>query len=470
MKKISMIISVFILCGTACIAQNKIDETDFEHLIDYANCQYLMAFIEKGKNNKISGTNTNENEVMSELKKADLSDIKQIPDYNKIKKLVQKISNGEALLLAEKINNRKAEYKNSTNNEDLIKSLMVYSWKTIELKDTAKKIEKFVRNKYNINPVLQGHTEVGGDSGFSKIKELQEKNRILQGRVLLLEKQLKKIEGKIIDASGYRFIKAVILLLIVSFVLCLLFMKGVVERNIYKSKKLEKKYLLRGEEKNIMTKLERYVDKLVVNGNESNHASDLKDVQVKVVYEEKDINKIYDIVCQKVMDYVNEELTVWKKNMSTEGDQRKNIYDSKLEQKSVLLGEKDIMMISDRVIKYMKDEQNKFVEISCIACDKKDEDSDSKYFRSKNKNIFIEELKNSKDASFRVFDIRGDEAKYEYCGGVVNQDYFMDVCSFTNNPSDIPKKTKITTVTHGVVKKDSINGWMVKEKAKIKFE
>jgi hypothetical protein len=95
---------------------------------------------------------------------------------------------------------------------------------------------------------------------------------------------------------------------------------------------------------------------------------------------------------------------------------------------------------------------------------------DVKYFKSKNGKMLIEELQNSSDASFKIFNVIENEAKFEYCGGVVNQDFFTDVCSFANNPSDVPNKTKITTMVPGVVKKDSNNIWEVTDKARIKFE
>jgi hypothetical protein len=52
---------------------------------------------------------------------------------------------------------------------------------------------------------------------------------------------------------------------------------------------------------------------------------------------------------------------------------------------------------------------------------------------------------------------------------VVNSDFFTDVCSFENNPSDVPTKTQIITTTPGAVKKDG-NYWIVQKTAKIKFE
>lgn len=97
------------------------------------------------------------------------------------------------------------------------------------------------------------------------------------------------------------------------------------------------------------------------------------------------------------------------------------------------------------------------------------ETDSSKYYKFKNGKVLIEEVSGIEGASFKVFNINGNEAEFAYCGGVVNQDFFTDVCSFGNNPSDVPNKTKIITTAPGAVKKDSNNRWEVTEKAVIKF-
>ncbi len=74
------------------------------------------------------------------------------------------------------------------------------------------------------------------------------------------------------------------------------------------------------------------------------------------------------------------------------------------------------------------------------------------------------------DTSFKVFDIEGNMAKFEYCGRVVSIDYLTDVSSFTNNPYEIENKKRIITVSPGTVQKDGDNNWVVIEKTKIKFE
>jgi hypothetical protein len=93
----------------------------------------------------------------------------------------------------------------------------------------------------------------------------------------------------------------------------------------------------------------------------------------------------------------------------------------------------------------------------------------AKFFRSKQGKFLTEEVSGKSEAKFEVSNIRGNDALFEYCGTVVNADFFTDVCSFENNPQDVPNKTRIVTTMPGKVKKEG-NNWEVVNQAKIKFE
>jgi hypothetical protein len=92
-----------------------------------------------------------------------------------------------------------------------------------------------------------------------------------------------------------------------------------------------------------------------------------------------------------------------------------------------------------------------------------------KFFRSKQGKILLEEVSNEIDAAFKVFNIKENEAKFIYCGGIQNPDWFGEIVEFANNPQEIPNKIRIDTTTPGIVKKDSNNNWLVTIPAKIKF-
>lgn len=91
-----------------------------------------------------------------------------------------------------------------------------------------------------------------------------------------------------------------------------------------------------------------------------------------------------------------------------------------------------------------------------------------KYFRTKQGKVLQEEVSNQSDASFKIYDINNNEAKFEYCGGVINPDFFTEICTFENNPADVPHKKEIRTTAYGTVKKDN-NNWVIDKPAKIKF-
>jgi hypothetical protein len=97
------------------------------------------------------------------------------------------------------------------------------------------------------------------------------------------------------------------------------------------------------------------------------------------------------------------------------------------------------------------------------------ENLDIRFFGSKQGTILLEEVSTENIAVFKVFNIKDNEAKFIYCGGIQNPDWFGEIVEFANNPQEIPNKSKIDTITPGIVKKDSSNNWVVTIPAKIKF-
>jgi hypothetical protein len=401
MKKLAVIINLIILFSFTCIAQNKIVKTEFEHLIDYANCQYLMAFIENYDAGKPYIKDTYEKSVKPVLQKSSLDDLNSIPTFEIIKGLFPGNSNNAALQLAEKINERKLKYDNSPDYDALLKLLTAESWREINLTRTATKIQNDIRKKYNLGIVSQ--QEIVNDKTIEnsgKVEELQEKNQALQQRVEILGKQINELKTKELEPLKIKFWIA---LIATWFVMIVLFF-------ISRRKNHQQRELNRDQIITTVLESQKIANRFYSN-NHNKVSLNIKPIEDKISLIEKQIIQI------------------------------QNKEDSN--------GEKEVKEFSD-------------IKNSPIR--------DDKFFKSKNGKILIEELQNSTDASFRVFNLSGNDAKFEYCGGVINQDFFTDVCSFANNPSDIPNKTRITTTIPGTVKKDSNNKWEVVEKAKIKFE
>jgi hypothetical protein len=90
------------------------------------------------------------------------------------------------------------------------------------------------------------------------------------------------------------------------------------------------------------------------------------------------------------------------------------------------------------------------------------------YYRTKHGTI-LQEAVNEIEGVFKVFDIAENEAKFEYCGGAINPDFFIDICVFENNPQEIPDFTSIKTTLPGKVKKDNNGNWEIITTARIKF-
>ena len=393
MKKLAVIINLIILFGFTCIAQNKIVKTEFEDLIDYANCQYLMEFTEN--------YDAYEKSVKPVLQKSSLDDLNSIPTFEIIKGLFQGNSNNAALQLAEKINERKLKYDNSPDNDALLKLLIAESWHDINLTRTATKVQNDIRKKYNLGIVSQ--QEIVNDKTIEnsgKIEELQEKNQTLQQRVEILENQINELKTKEPEPLNIKFWIA---LIVTWFVMIVLF---------FISRRKNHQPSEPNRDQIITTVLgSQRIEKKFSSSDFYKSTPNIKPIEDRIALIEKSV--------------------------------------SELQNKEVSKGEKDVK------------EEAEIKKVTYI---------DEKFFKSKNGKILIEELNNSTDASFRVFNISGNGAKFEYCGGVINQDFFTDVCSFANNPSDVPNKIRIITTIPGTVKKDSNNKWEVVEKAKIKFE
>lgn len=401
MKKLAVIINLIILFGFTCIAQNKIVKTEFEDLIDYANCQYLMEFIENCDAGKPYIKDTYEKSVKPVLQKSSLDDLNSIPTFEIIKGLFQGNSNNAALQLAEKINERKLKYDNSPDNDALLKLLIAESWRDINLTRTATKVQNDIRKKYNLGIVSQ--QEIVNDKTIEnsgKIEELQEKNQTLQQRVEIPENQINELKTKEPEPLNIKFWIA---LIVTWFVMIVLF---------FISRRKNHQPSEPNRDQIITTVLgSQRIAKKFSSSDFYKSTPNIKPIEDRIALIEKRV--------------------------------------SELQNKEVSKGEKDVK------------EEAEIKKVTYI---------DEKFFKSKNGKILIEELNNSTDASFRVFNISGNGAKFEYCGGVINQDFFTDVCSFANNPSDVPNKIRITTTIPGTVKKDSNNKWEVVEKAKIKFE
>lgn len=98
------------------------------------------------------------------------------------------------------------------------------------------------------------------------------------------------------------------------------------------------------------------------------------------------------------------------------------------------------------------------------------ESGEVKFFGGKYNKTLDGELPSSSGARFKVFNIKGDQAEFEYCGESTNENYFEEVASIQNDASEnISARKEIITVKPGIVMKNSEGKWEVKTPAQIMF-
>ena len=142
-----------------------------------------------------------------------------------------------------------------------------------------------------------------------------------------------------------------------------------------------------------------------------------------------------------------------------------SIFEDKLQQLERRLGE-----LQEKFNKIADDKQKepeKQEPVSTPPPVEKPKDTSEQFFKTKSRKVFYQET--DADASFRVFNIKGNNAEFEYCGGVVSPDFLTDVCDFLNNPWKLGNIKKIATKTAGKVSKNYDGNWEVMIPAKIEF-
>jgi polyhydroxyalkanoate synthesis regulator phasin len=405
MQKVLLIFSIVFLCSTLCIAQKTINKTDFDHLVDYANCRYVMAFIKKHDAGNAGYFQTYQKNVEPKLLTVSLDNLEDVLSFADLQKLLN--GNIPAQKLAEKIHERKDKYNDYQDDNSLINSLNTTSWYKIDLSQSASIIQDSMLAKFkhankknkNSNPVSEAEVvKTQTIQTSTQVVELQAKLDQLQQKINEL-----KIDSKILDIqkSVETYTLAVFIVLfgivIIAVLLFYFLSAGYIKRVTAKSKRLEQKFVVKGE-------------------------------------------------------FLPENSG---KNVS--------LFEDKLQSLERKFG--DLQEKFNKILKVIDSENKTFN----MGNEKSSASSNEKFFKTKNGKILQEELSNSAESSFKVFNINNNEAKFEYCGGIVNSDFFDGVCQFQNNPAEVPNKTKIITTTPGVVKKDINGNWIVETLATIKF-
>lgn len=398
MKKILLIFGIVFMCSNLCIAQKTITSNDFEHLVDYANCNYVMAFIKKNDESKSSYFQTYQKNIEPKLQACSLDNLDDVLSFNELYKLLN--TNTPAQKLAEKINQRKNKYIDYKDDTSLINSLSTTGWLNIDLSQTAITIQNIILAKYKIGDKKRKNSNPGYEAEVVKTQTIQTSAQVeeLQAKLEQLQLQYNNLKNdtKILDiqrsveSNAMVFFITIFSIIIIIVMLFYFLAPGFIKSVTSKSKRLEEKFVVKSEFSSLI-----FEDKL-------------RSLEKKLGELQETFNKMPEA----------------------------------------------------------SDPENK---PSNTGNEKKSTPSNEIFFKTKNGKILQEELPNSAGSSFKVFNINFNAAKFEYCGGIVNSDFFDGVCAFKNNPVDVPNRTNIVTTTPGVVKKDSNGIWIVETPATIKF-
>ncbi|MDR3140786.1 MAG: hypothetical protein LBU37_03545 [Tannerellaceae bacterium] len=354
MKKITVIFSVLVLCCISAVAKKEIDKAFFDHLLDYANYQYLIAFIEKNDAEKSYIKDTYEKSVKPELLKATLNNLNDAPNYNKIESLFPDGSNDVALQLAGKINKRKNKYNKA-------------------LDDNSLSVQKIIKNQ-----TIQTSSQV--NKLEVDIKKLQQQNSTLWLLIIIC---------------------LVVIILLITTLFLWYKLQFTVNRNSLVRKFVEDVFFL--------------------------------------------------------SEGIKEKFNNLRSPIISDSNNNVRMFEDKLNKLERQFGE-----LSEKV-------RNGIQQQAPQQANNTPQSDNALYFASKSDKQLTEQLPSKTNASFRVFAVNSNEAKFEYIGVVKNENWFEGICSIENDAKDnLTDKKQINTTQPGNVKKDN-NNWVIIIPAKIKF-
>jgi hypothetical protein len=250
MKQIILLLSIVFLYSNFATAQKTISKEDFESLVDYANCKYTMAFIEKNDVGKDYFNDTYIKKVKPELEKAKLDNFETIINYQKLVELLS--NNAPASELVKKINDRKLRFDEFQNNESLINSLGTTGLGNIDLSKIAANIQNEIFMKYNSNAnkeaikvsenevvktqTIQTSSQV--EKLQSKFDQLQQQNDKLSNDTAMTEYQKSLNIFKLVVLSAFVLL---VVLLVVIFFLLKKYLQEYIIKQVEESRRIEAK-------------------------------------------------------------------------------------------------------------------------------------------------------------------------------------------------------------------------------------
>jgi len=122
-NKFLLAILCIILCGTVCVAQNTVSQAEYEKWVDYVNCKYIIAFVDKKITQKSGEINDKyKKDYTNNESKLNVNSFDEAPKYGEIKKVIGNFQ--KAKTLSEYINDKKSSLQQDWNKNQLINYLV----------------------------------------------------------------------------------------------------------------------------------------------------------------------------------------------------------------------------------------------------------------------------------------------------------------------------------------------------------
>lgn len=427
-RNLLLVISIILLCSTTGIAQKTISESDYNHLVDYANCMYLKTFIEKKGFALEYMENTYKPKIKPVLENVTLENLNGILGYDKLKVLFSK--NDVALALAKKINDKKSNFNNYLDDKTLIDSLGATKWKGVDLKQTARLIQNKILTKYQMND--DGNNE----KVVTPNKEIKDTSIQFLRQVKELQIKLGRIEEQYNDSKvSFDKFRLLVVGTFGSLIIFFVFIFFYINQGRKTNKRNE-------------NKVRKYINDVFLNSRE------LKDE------------------LSKGKDYSNKKI----EQLQSDFEDFKRLHD--FEKIAGRLNDIDnlkemIEQIQNRIysLEHPKNPPRLPEQKSTIEEPDTTSNSDKIFLKEREGMILFKETTNE-NAYYEIFNINGNKAYYRFCG---NEDraieYYDAVLKdvFDDEKTYSLKAKKIVVGKEGNVELLTDGKWEIKTLAKIKF-
>ena len=419
MKKISIILSMFFLCGTLCTAQ-KIDKQTYEQWVDYVVCKSATSFLNAQKDNKAYETNYSEytTKIKPKLEQISLNKPLSINQLENFINCLDWVETAKVFVELEK--KLKEQYRDDASLET------VFSW----FSDGNPKMQEYIDYNVQIIKII-----VTNDRTKATIEQ----------QIGSLDERVKTLKQKLELNNNIIYGILVLLLIVVLFL--------VVKQN-FKGKKPEK-----GGGDNLK-------DDGIDNAEENLRkifSKEKEKFEQELNSLKSEIKKLEKELSGKIEDCVKETLQKTSQKEKKTKDQKSKI---KKEQKFQQEKNEKNNLKKNKNGDDSQDEEDTDKEVPETS------QSNVKYLKEKQGKVLFKE-RPKEEAYYEIFNIQGKNAQYKFCGNEKRAiDNYNGVLEgiFDDEKSYIPNSKKhVKHIAAGTVTEKEDGSWEIQTLAKIKF-